>query len=92
MKMRLECARLLTYRVAWRKGRGETAPLDAGLAKICLSEGFVESSLAALLVQGGKGYLTDTGVERDLRDAVGSLLYGGTSDIQRNMVARLLGL
>ena len=92
MKLRLECARMLTYRVAWAKSHGAPAPLEAALAKICLTEGFVESSLAAVLVRGGKGYLTDTEVERDLRDAVGGLLYGGTSDVQRNVVARLLGL
>lgn len=92
MKTRLESARLLTYHVAWRKSRGESAPLEAALAKICLSEGFVESSLAALLVRGGSGYLTENDVERDFRDSVGGLLYGGTSDIQRNVVARLLGL
>lgn len=92
MKTRLECARLLTYHVAWKKSQGERAPLEAALAKICLSEGFVESSLAALLVHGGEGYLTRNEVERDLRDSIGSLLFGGTSDIQRNVVARLLGL
>ena len=92
MKLRLECARALAYRVAWKKSRGENAPLEAALAKICLSEGFTASSLAALLVHGGRGYLSETEVERDLRDAVGSLIYGGTSDIQRNVVARLLGL
>ena len=36
--------------------------------------------------------MTEDGVERDLRDAVGGVLYAGTSDIQRNIVARLLGL
>ena len=92
MKLRLECARFLAYRVAWKKSRGETAPLEAALAKISLSEGFTASSLAALLVHGGRGYLSETEVERDLRDAIGSLFYGGTSDIQRNVVARLLGL
>lgn len=92
MKTRLECARLLTYQVAWKKSQGASAPLEAALAKICLSESFVESSLSTLLVHGGQGYLTRSDVERDLRDAVGGLFYGGTSDVQRNLVARLLGL
>ena len=92
MKVRLEGARLLTYHVAWKKSQGASAPLEAALAKICLSEGFAESSLSALLVHGGEGYLTRGDVERDLRDSVASLLYGGTSDLQRNLIARLLGL
>jgi alkylation response protein AidB-like acyl-CoA dehydrogenase len=52
----------------------------------------VESSLDAIRIHGRRGYLTEYGIERDLRDAVGGTLYGGTSDIQRNIVARLLGL
>jgi alkylation response protein AidB-like acyl-CoA dehydrogenase len=57
-----------------------------------LSESFVESSLDAIRTHGGSGYLSQTGIERDLRDAVGGVLYAGTSDIQRNIVAKLLGL
>lgn len=92
MKARLEMARLMIYKVAWLKKTGQPATLDAALAKLALTEAFVESSLDAIRVQGGRGYMTDTGVERDLRDAVGGVLYGGTSDIQRQIVARLLGL
>jgi alkylation response protein AidB-like acyl-CoA dehydrogenase len=92
MKLGLECARLLAYQVAWKKSQGGTAPLEAALAKICLSEGFVESSLSTLLVHGGEGYLTRSETERDLRDSIGSLIWGGTSDLQRNWVARLMGL
>jgi alkylation response protein AidB-like acyl-CoA dehydrogenase len=66
--------------------------MEAALLKLHLSECFAESSLDAIRTYGGSGYLTETGVERDLRDAVGGLLYAGTSDIQRNIVARLLGL
>ena len=62
------------------------------MLKLHLSECFVESSFDAIRVQGGRGYLTDEGVERDLRDAMGGVLYAGTSDIQRNIIARLLGL
>ncbi|MGB5915526.1 MAG: acyl-CoA dehydrogenase family protein, partial [Phormidesmis sp.] len=41
---------------------------------------------------GGNGYLSEYGIERDLRDAVGGVIYAGTSDIQRNIIARTLGL
>jgi alkylation response protein AidB-like acyl-CoA dehydrogenase len=46
----------------------------------------------AIRSNGGRGYLTEYGVERDLRDAIGGVLYAGTSDIQRNIIASLLGI
>jgi hypothetical protein len=92
MKMRLETARLLLYKVAWLKDRGESAMMEAALCKLYLSECFVESGLDAIRIHGGTGYLTESEVERDLRDAVGGTLYAGTSDIQRTIIARLLGL
>ncbi|MFK8025519.1 MAG: acyl-CoA dehydrogenase family protein [Ilumatobacter sp.] len=52
----------------------------------------IEAATSALLVHGAKGYVTSCEVERDLRDAIGGLVYSGTSDIQRNIVARLLGV
>ncbi|MEZ5066041.1 MAG: acyl-CoA dehydrogenase family protein [bacterium] len=92
MKVRLEASRLLVYRVAALKLAGRPAPLEAAAAKLFLAESFVESSLDSIRIHGGRGYLTENEVERDLRDAVGGVLWGGTSDIQRVLVARLLGL
>jgi alkylation response protein AidB-like acyl-CoA dehydrogenase len=92
MKVRLEASRLFVYRVAMLKAQGRSAPLEAAMAKLCLGEALVSSSLDLIRVHGGHGYLTATGVERELRDAVGTVLYGGTSDIQRVVIARLLGL
>lgn len=92
MKLRLETSRLLLYKVAWMKQQGQSAMTEAALLKLHLGECFVESSLDAIRVHGGQGYVSDTGVERDLRDAIGGTIYAGTSDIQRNIVAGLLGL
>jgi alkylation response protein AidB-like acyl-CoA dehydrogenase len=92
MKVRLETARLLLYKVAWLKKAGRPALMEAALAKLYLSESFVESGLDAIRVHGGYGYMTEFEVERDLRDAIGGVLYSGTSDIQRTIIARLLGL
>jgi alkylation response protein AidB-like acyl-CoA dehydrogenase len=92
MKLRIETARLLLYKVAWLVERGQPAMMEAALLKLYLSEAFVESGLDAIRIHGGAGYLSETGVERDLRDAVGGVLYAGTSDIQRNIISRLLGL
>jgi alkylation response protein AidB-like acyl-CoA dehydrogenase len=92
MKVQLETARLILYKVAWLKSRGKPAELEAAIAKLYVSESFLASSLAAVRVHGGYGYLTEFGIERDFRDAVGGTLYSGTSDIQRVIISRLLGL
>jgi len=92
MKVRLETARLLLYKVAWVKQQGKSAVMEAALAKLYLSECFVQSSLDAIRIHGGYGYMTEFEVERDLRDAVGGTIYSGTSDIQRTIISRLLGV
>jgi alkylation response protein AidB-like acyl-CoA dehydrogenase len=92
MKVRLEAARHLLYKVAWLETMKKPLLMDAAIAKLYLSECFVDSSLDLIRTFGAKGYVTEYGVERDLRDGVGGLLYSGTSDIQRNIIARLLGV
>ncbi|MFK7808935.1 MAG: acyl-CoA dehydrogenase family protein [Saprospiraceae bacterium] len=92
MKLRLETSRLLLYKTAWLKKNGDSAMLEAALLKLQLSEAFIASSLDAMRTFGGKAYLTEYGIEKDLRDAVGGVLYAGTSDIQRNIISKLLGL
>ena len=92
MKLRLEMAKLLLYKVGWLKNSGKSAMLEASMLKLHISESFIASSLDSIRTHGGIGYLTDTGIERDLRDAVGGVLYAGTSDIQRNVIAKLMGL
>lgn len=92
MKVRLETARLILYKVAWLKKMNQPATMEAAIAKLYLSESFVQSSREAIAVHGGYGYMTESGIERDLRDAIGGTIYSGTSDIQRTIIARLLGL
>jgi alkylation response protein AidB-like acyl-CoA dehydrogenase len=91
MKLSLETARLLLYKVAWMIHHDQPVTLESALLKLHLSETFVDSSMDAIRTQGGAGYLTDNEVERDLRDAVGGLLYAGTNDIQRLLVSKMLG-
>lgn len=92
MKVRLETSRLLLYKVAWMKSQGRRAPMESAAAKLYLSESFVQSSLDAIRIHGGYGYTTELEIERDLRDSIGGTLYSGTSDIQKMIIARLLGL
>ena len=92
MYVRLEAARSLIYRVAWLKQQGRSAPAEAAAAKLFISEAWVRSSQDAIQVHGAWGYLKDAGIERDLRDAVAGTIYSGTSEIQRVVIARMLGL
>lgn len=92
MKLRVETSRLHLYRMAELKEQGETVPGEAALANLYLSEAAVENSLAAIRIHGARGYVTEFEVERDLRDAVGGVIYAGTSDVQKNIIARYLGL
>jgi alkylation response protein AidB-like acyl-CoA dehydrogenase len=92
MRVRLETSRLLLYRTAWRHAAGEDIALDAAMVKLHLSESAVESALDAVQVHGGYGYMREFGVEQELRDAVGGTLYSGTSEIQRLLIARAMGL
>lgn len=92
MRLRIECARLLLYQVAWLKGQRRAVLQEAAMAKLYISEAWVASSLEALQIRGGYGYLTENEVERDVRDALGSRLFSGTSDMQRVIVSRCMGL
>lgn len=92
MKVRLETARWLVYRVAWLKQNSKKAVMDAAIAKLYLSECFVKSCLDAVQIHGGYGYMTEFGLERDLRDSISGTLYSGTSEIQRNIIAAWMGL
>lgn len=92
MKLRLETAHLMLYRMARLLDEDSASDLDAAMTKLHLSESLVASSLDALQIHGGAGYMTETGLERDVRDALAGRIYSGTSDMQRNVIARHLGL
>ncbi len=92
MMVRLETSRNLLYKVAWLEMEEKPLLKEAAMAKMYLSECFVESSLDAICIHGAKGYATEFEIERDLRDGIGGLLYSGTNDIQRNVVAQISGL
>jgi hypothetical protein len=92
MKTQLEAARLLLYRSAWRLDHARNASLDASITKLFVSETLVKAALDTVQIHGGYGFMVEYEVERVLRDAVGSTIYSGTSEMQRNIIARWLGL
>jgi L-prolyl-PCP dehydrogenase len=92
MKVRLETSRWLVYRVGWMKQQGKSAVMDAAIAKLYVSENLVQCCQDAIQIHGAYGYMTEPGIERDLRDSISSTIYSGTSEIQRNIIAAWLGL
>jgi alkylation response protein AidB-like acyl-CoA dehydrogenase len=92
MKVRVELSRLILYEAAWMKAQGKRAPIESAMAKLYISESYVQNCLEAIQIHGGYGYSTELDFERHLRDSVAGKIYSGTSEIQKNIIAQFLGL
>jgi alkylation response protein AidB-like acyl-CoA dehydrogenase len=92
MKLRLDASRFMLYNGASLRAQGRPAVMEACLAKVQISESWVRCCEDAMQVFGGYGYMTEYELERQLRDAIGSRVYSGTNEVQRNVIASLLGL
>ena len=93
MATQIDAARLLVYRAAWLKDRGEPYTTEAAMAKLFASEAARQVTNDAIQVHGGYGYVAEYRVERYLRDAKLTEIGEGTSEIQRLVIARnLLGV
>ncbi len=92
MKLRLDSARLLLHRACWMKSEGLECSLEISLAKLAISEAAVQSGLDAIQIFGGLGIKTETGVANALLDAIPGTIFSGTSEVQRDLIARGLGL
>lgn len=91
MKIDVETARKWLYDTAERFAAGADVMTDIAITKLLVSEGNLRSAADAVQIFGGRGYLTEYGLEKDLRDATGGTIYSGTSEVQRDKIARLLG-
>jgi alkylation response protein AidB-like acyl-CoA dehydrogenase len=92
MKMQVETARKWLADTGAKVEAGEEASLDLAATKTIVSEANVRTALDAVQIHGGRGVLTEHGIERDLRNSIAGTIYSGTSEIQRNRIATLLGL
>lgn len=88
MVTEIEAARLLTYEAAWRKDAGLPVTQYASMAKRLAADTAMKVATDAVQIFGGYGYVTDYKVERFLRDAKMTQIVEGTSQIQRNIIAR----
>lgn len=92
METRIELSRLILYKTAWLREQGKPSTLELALAKLFVSEAYVQTCLDAVQIHGAYGYSREYEIERDLRDSIASTIYSGTSEMQRNTIARMLGL
>ncbi len=92
MRVRIELSRLILYQVAWMKASGKRAPVESSIAKLYVSESYVQTCMDALQIHGAYGYSTEFPIERNLRDSIAGKIYSGSSEIQRNILASFLGL
>ena len=90
MKTELEAARLLVHRAAWLADNGKPYTTEASVAKLFASEAATRGCGNAVQIHGGYGYTREFPVERYLRDAKLCEIGEGTSEIQRNIIAREL--
>ena len=87
-----ETARMLTYEAAWRKDMGRPFKQAAAMAKLYATEAAVTATREATQVFGGYGFMDETLVARHYRDAKILEIGEGTSEVQRLVIARGLGL
>lgn len=92
MKIGVETARNYLYLTAGRFVENENVTTDVAIAKLLASESNLASALNAVQVFGGNGYMTEFGLEKELRNAVAGTIYSGTSEVQRDRIARMIGL
>ena len=90
----LEAARLMTYWVAAKvdEDPDRMLPREASMVKLFVSEATKRITLEGMQMMGGYGYSSEYDMERLVRTALVSSIYGGTSEIQRNIIAKTLGL
>jgi len=92
MAVAVDAARLLTYRAAWMSGQGRPVIREAAEAKLFASEAAVTAAREATQIFGGYGFVDETPVSRFYRDAKVLEIGEGTSEIQRLVISRALGL
>ncbi|WP_436372979.1 acyl-CoA dehydrogenase [Cytobacillus sp. BC1816] len=91
MAMKIELARNLVYKAAWLKDQGRPFAKEASMCKLYASEICMEIADQAVQIHGGYGYMKDYHVERYMRDGKLTEIGEGTSEVQRMVIARLIG-
>lgn len=90
MATEIEAARLLVYRAAYLRGKGVRCTKEVAMAKLFASEVAMRTTIKAVQIHGGYGYMREYNVERYMRDAKITEIYEGTSEIMRLLIASAL--
>jgi len=88
MATEIEAARLLCYKAAWLKDEHKDYNLASSIAKVYASETAMRTTVEAVQVHGGYGFVKEYHVERLMRDAKITQIYEGTSEVQRIVISR----
>lgn len=92
MQMQVEAAQLMTYRVAWMISQGMPCRKEAAMAKLFASETLFKVATDGMQILGGYAQLPEYDMERWFREGKQAMVGGGTSQIQRSIIAREMGL
>ncbi len=92
LKTEVEALRSLCYRATEELRRGRRFTLLASMAKLKATEAAQKIALEGMQMMGGYGYSSEYDMERLVRSALVATIYGGTTEIQRNIIAKTLGL
>jgi alkylation response protein AidB-like acyl-CoA dehydrogenase len=92
MRIGVETARKWLYDTAQRHANRANVTIDIAIAKLLTSEANVAAAMAAVQLFGARGYVTEYGIEKDLRNAIAGTIYSGTSEMQRRRIATMMGL
>lgn len=92
MALELECAKLLTWQAAWLADQGLPHIKEASMAKLHATEMCARITGQAVLLHGASGFMMDSDIQRFYRDVKVMEIGEGTSHIQRNTIARQVGL
>ena len=88
----VDAARLLTYRAAWLAASGRPSAREGAMAKLYASETYVKAARWGMQVMAGYGFSTESVMSHRYRESIVATISGGTSQMQRNAIARSMGL
>jgi len=92
LQTEIDAARTLMWRAAWMVATGQDALREITMAKLFASETYVKVANAGMQIFGGYGYSMEYDMQRHFRDSRSSTIAAGTSEMQRNVLAGLMGL
>ncbi|MFL5041155.1 MAG: acyl-CoA dehydrogenase family protein [Xanthobacteraceae bacterium] len=92
MQTEVEAARSLMWRAAWMVASGQDALREISMAKLLSSETYAKVANLGMQILGAYGYTMEFDMQRHFRDSRASTIAAGTSQIQRNLIANLMGL